>query len=94
MIALRSYLSYYVESLFNSVLASKTTVYSLKRIDIDKQLKPFCNKSSLKKLLIKFIMRGGGGGSYNIRGGGGDAWTRSNDKISNFNLALSAFLLM
>ena len=93
MIALRSYLSYYVESLFNSVLASKTTVYSLKRIDIDKQLKPFCNKSSLKKLLIKFIMRGGG--SHIIYGGGGgDAWTRSNDKISNFNLALSAFLLM
>ena len=70
MIALRSYLSYYVESLFNSVLASKTTVYSLKRIDIDKQLKPFCNKSSLKKLLIKFIMRGGGG-SHIIYGGAG-----------------------
>ena len=64
VIALRLYLSYYVESLFNSVLASKTTVYILKRIDIDKQLKPFCNKPSFKKLLIKFIMRGGGV-SYN-----------------------------
>ena len=45
--------SYDVKSLFTSIPAQETIDYILQRIYVRKEIKPFCKKSILKKLLLK-----------------------------------------
>ena len=45
--------SYDVKNLFTSIPAQETIDYILQRIYVRKEIKPFCKKSILKKLLLK-----------------------------------------
>ena len=49
--------SYDVESLFTSIPVTATIEYILKHIYTNKELKPLCKKSILKKLLIKLTKK-------------------------------------